>query len=59
MKHLIHRSTSLAALFALSIQPALAHEGHGLVGPHWHATDAFGFIALAIAIGVAVWISRK
>jgi len=34
--------------------PAWAHEGHGLGGAHWHATDAWGF-ALALAIGAAAW----
>ncbi|MEY5100427.1 MAG: hypothetical protein RJA36_3146 [Pseudomonadota bacterium] len=39
---------------------ALAHEGHGLFGPHWHATDVLGFI-IAAAIGVAAvaWFGRK
>lgn len=39
--------------------PALAHEGHGLSGPHWHATDAAIFIALAVAVGIAWWAGRK
>lgn len=29
------------------------------MGAHWHASDAFGFVALAAAIGVALWMSRK
>ena len=33
---------------------AWAHEGHGLQGPHWHATDALGFVA-AIAVGLLAW----
>ena len=35
-----------------------AHEGHGLLGSHWHATDVWGFVALAAALVVAVWLSR-
>jgi hypothetical protein len=32
-----------------------AHDGHGWVGGHWHASDAFGFVALAVAVAVALW----
>jgi hypothetical protein len=38
---------------------ALAHEGHGLPGSaHWHATDALGFVGLAV-VAVAVWYINK
>ena len=30
-----------------------AHDGHGMVGAHWHATDSWGFV---LAVAVAVWI---
>jgi Co/Zn/Cd efflux system component len=33
---------------------AWAHEGHGLSGSHWHASDALGFVA-ALVVGVAAW----
>lgn len=36
-----------------------AHEGHGLPGPHWHATDVWGFVAVAAAAVVAVWFIRR
>jgi hypothetical protein len=56
MKKLSVRITALAGLL-----PALAsaHEGHGLPGLHWHATDVLGFVAVAALIGVAIWTSRK
>lgn len=38
---------------------ALAHEGHGLDGPHWHATDAWGFVAVGALVALAVWLSRR
>ena len=38
---------------------ALAHDGHGLPGAHWHATDLWGFVALLAAIGALAWWSRK
>ena len=47
-----------SALFT-SARAALAHNGHGLSGTHWHATDALGFIAVGGAIAVAIWLSRK
>jgi len=37
--------------------PALAHEGHGLFGNHWHTTDALGFVGAAAAVAVAIWLS--
>ncbi len=49
-------STLLAALLSA---PALAHDGHGLSGSHWHASDSFGWIAAALAVAVGVWIARR
>jgi len=37
---------------------SFAHSGHGLAGTHWHATDVLGFVAAAVAVGVALWLSR-
>lgn len=36
-----------------------AHDGHGLAVTHWHATDTWGFVAVATMIVVAIWFSRK
>ena len=44
---------------ALPTLPAWAHEGHGLFGSHWHATDALGFVALGALVALAVWLSKK
>lgn len=43
------------------LAPALAaaHEGHGPEGPHWHATDAWGFVALGLVIATALWLGRR
>lgn len=53
----------MKSLYALTLTllalPALAHEGHGLVGSHWHSTDVLGFVGAAAAIAVAFWLSRK
>ena len=53
MKNIV---ATTAGLYAL---PTLAHDGHGLIGGHWHTSDAFGFVALAVAVAVALWLSRK
>jgi hypothetical protein len=55
---IVKHSTLL--LLALSSLPALAHEGHHLPGAHhWHATDVFGYVALAAVIGLAWWLSGR
>jgi hypothetical protein len=39
---------------------AQAHDGHGVPGvSHWHASDAFGYVVLAMAIGLVWWARRK
>jgi hypothetical protein len=46
----------------LATVPALAaaHEGHGVPGAaHWHATDAWGFLALAVVLGLLWWQRGK
>jgi hypothetical protein len=49
-----------AALGGLtSAAGALAHEGHGLMGSHWHATDAGVFVGLVLAAAAAIWLGRK
>jgi len=51
------RSVTALLSTALFAAPALAHEGHGLLGSHWHATDALGFIGVAAVIALVVWFS--
>lgn len=41
------------------VTPVHAHEGHGLPGSHWHATDTWGLLVLLGAVAVAVWWHRK
>ena len=52
----------LATLSTLGLASlvARAHEGHGLPGAdHWHATDVFGYIALAALVGAVWWWSGR
>jgi hypothetical protein len=59
---IFYRRMSMKKLFAfpsaLITLPALAHDGHGLFGSHWHATDTLGFIGAAAVIALAVWFTR-
>lgn len=34
---------------------AWAHDGHGLDGSHWHATDVIGFVVLFVIGAIAAW----
>ena len=37
-----------------------AHEGHALVGAHWHATDVLGFtLAGVAAVALVLWAGRR
>ncbi|MDP1952922.1 MAG: hypothetical protein Q8M51_10340 [Polaromonas sp.] len=37
---------------------AFAHDGHAMTGSHWHATDVWGFVAMAGVLALAIWLSR-
>jgi hypothetical protein len=52
------RPTLAAGSLAFVLLPlaALAHEGHGPEGAHWHASDLLG---LVLALAVAVWLWKK
>ncbi len=48
----------VTATLALAALPALAHDGHGMSGGHWHATDAWGLVGLAVVLAAAIWLTR-
>jgi hypothetical protein len=48
---------AISAIFKCS-SSAFAHDGHGLKGIHWYATDVWGFVALAALVAAAIWLSR-
>jgi len=51
---------SLVALVsALVLLLAAAHDGHGQSGMHVHATDAFGYLALAGVAAAALLFARR
>ncbi len=48
--------------FLLALLPAFAqaHEGHGIEGAsHYHATDVWGFVVIAIAAAVVWWFTGR
>lgn len=47
------------ALLALLPSWAQAHDGHGLPGAHWHATDVLGFVAVAAVVAAMIWFGRQ
>ena len=50
----------LAAASALLVTTAgaLAHDGHGMEGAHWHATDVSGFVLVVVLATLAIVLSR-
>ncbi|MFZ9138190.1 MAG: hypothetical protein ACO3AC_08875 [Hylemonella sp.] len=53
-----YRNIALMTVFTYSAS-AFAHEGHGISGAqHWHATDSWGLVAMALVIAVAAWLGR-
>ena len=52
------RAFTFFATLTAALSPAFAHEGHGLGGTHWHATDTLGFVAAGVAIAVAIYLGK-
>jgi hypothetical protein len=52
------RAISFFAAISAFAAPAFAHEGHGLAGTHWHATDTLGFVVAGVAIAVALYLGK-
>ena len=38
---------------------AMAHDGHGVSGLHWHASDTVGFVVLAIVAAASLWLGWR
>ena len=38
---------------------AAAHDGHGMTGLHWHASDTVGFVVLAVIAAASLWLGWK
>ena len=54
------RETLLLASIWSASSFATAHDGHGPVAAHLHATDLFGFTLIGLAVaGLVWWRGRK
>jgi len=51
------RSAAVALTLLAAHGLALAHDGHGMQGSHWHATDLLGLV-FGLAVAALVWRSR-
>ena len=54
---LIPRLSAAAALLSCTAA-SWAHDGHGLAGSHWHASDTAGFVFVVVLATIAIWLSR-
>ena len=52
------RQLAAAAALLPACITGFAHDGHGLAGSHWHATDTLGFACVALLAALALWSSR-
>ncbi len=59
MTHTALRTACNAACLVALPLSALAHDGHGALSMHWHATDTWGFIVTLALVGAALWFSRR
>jgi hypothetical protein len=51
---------SLTGWLSLAAGAVHAHPGHGIAqGAHWHASDAWGFVAVAALAALAIWLSGR
>ena len=54
------RFVSCIRLLPLLPSLAFAHEGHGIEGAsHYHATDVWGFVTIAVAAAVVWWFTGR
>ena len=59
MKHQFTIKSIAAYAIGMGSTAVFAHDWHGLTGMHWHASDAWGFVAVATTIAAAILLSRK
>ena len=57
---LLNALKTIASLaISMGASAIFAHDGHGMEGVHWHATDVWGFVAVGGMIALAIWLSRR
>jgi hypothetical protein len=55
MKESVMRTVLASATLVAAAFDAVAHEGHGQSGMHWHAGDLLALLAMGAAIGLWLW----
>ncbi len=58
MNHVLISRALTALALCTGAARALAHDGHGLQGAHWHATDVSGFVLVVVLAALAILLSR-
>ena len=48
--------TCLPLMIAAS---AFAHDGHGMPGTHWHASDTWGFVGGVVAVAIGWFLAKR
>ncbi len=43
----------------MAASSSFAHDGHGVGGSHWHASDTLGYLVLAAVAAASVWLNRR
>jgi hypothetical protein len=61
MRSRLSTAITFLAAYAISTRAndVFAHDGHGLTGAHWHATDVWGFVVVGCLSAAALWFARK
>jgi len=54
----IRNALKTVATLAITVgaDASFAHGGHAMAGTHWHASDVWGFVAMAGVLAVAIWL---
>lgn len=52
-------NTLATVVSALPAVAAVAHDGHGAAGAHWHLTDAWGLVGVGVLIAVALFLRGR
>jgi hypothetical protein len=50
--------SAFAGALASASGMALAHDGHGMFGAHWHATDTVGLLLVGGIAALVFWFWR-
>jgi hypothetical protein len=52
------KTFAISTSVLLTSAQVLAHDGHGMLGSHWHSTDTLGFIVVGAIFAATLWFAR-